>query len=258
MVSRAKPLGRTNEGGLPDGASGHNDRKRLQVRLLGNFELLVAGEPKVIPQPGQRLIAMLALDHGGWLGRTQIAGTLWPDSTETAARSNLRSALSSLGSLRSIVVETTPDNLRLEPHVTVDLQNCRRIARRMLDGPDHVTGGLLSAFAADLLPHWDDGWLEPERESYRQLRLHLLEKMSERLTREGRFGRAVEAGLLAVAAAPLRESAHRAVIRALAAEGNRGEALDRYNALAAMLNRELGVEPSFRFEDVLVEANRHS
>jgi DNA-binding SARP family transcriptional activator len=37
-----------------------------------------------------------------------------------------------------------------------------------------------------------------EREHFRQLRLHALEKLCERLTDEGRFRQAVKAGLAAV------------------------------------------------------------
>jgi DNA-binding SARP family transcriptional activator len=65
----------------------------------------------------------------------------------------------------------------------------------------------------------------------------------------------MEAALLAIEGAPLRESAHRALIRALAAEGNRGEAMSRYAVLREMLDRELGVEPSFEVDDVLGEAS---
>jgi DNA-binding SARP family transcriptional activator len=96
--------------------------------------------------------------------------------------------------------------------------------------------------------------VEPERESYRQLRLHALEALSNLLIAEGRFGEAVETGLMAVAAAPLRESAHRAVIRAMVMEGNRAEALCHHHLLSDLLQDELGVEPTFGVDDVLGES----
>ena len=43
---------------------------------------------------------------------------------------------------------------------------------------------------------------------------------------------------------PLRESAHRAVIRAHLAEGNRAAALRQYAQLRRLLHAELGAEPS--------------
>ena len=83
-----------------------------------------------------------------------------------------------------------------------------------------------------------------EREHFRQLRLHALEKLCEQLTDEGRFGQAVEAGLAAVSSEPLRESAHRVLIRAYLKEGNWGEAVRQYEACRQVLRHELGIDPS--------------
>jgi DNA-binding SARP family transcriptional activator len=223
---------------------------RPNVRLLGCFEVLVDDEPKNISLPAQRLLAMLALEQGGTCERSYVAGTLWPDSAESAARSNLRSALSNLGRLRGMMIEIMPGSIRLAPHLRVDLYEHRERASRLLDPDDQGNDVLVSAFASDLLPHWDEVWVESERESYRQLRVHVLERLSDRLTKLGRYAEGIQAALLAVDAAPLRESAHRAVINALAAEGNRGEAMARYTELCDLLDRELGVEPSFRIDDV--------
>jgi SARP family transcriptional regulator, regulator of embCAB operon len=50
-------------------------------------------------------------------------------------------------------------------------------------------------------------------------------------------------GLAAVAAAPLREGAHRELIRLHVAEGNRAEAMRQYERCAGRLRRELRLEP---------------
>jgi DNA-binding SARP family transcriptional activator len=110
-------------------------------------------------------------------------------------------------------------------------------------------------FAVDLLPDWSDPWVEPERESYRQLRLHALETLSRRLAEANRTSEALEAGLMAVSAAPFRETAHQAVIRALVVEGNRGEAVCHYQRLCVLFERELGIKPSFLLEDMFTEAS---
>jgi Bacterial transcriptional activator domain len=64
------------------------------------------------------------------------------------------------------------------------------------------------------------------------------------LTGAGRFGAAVQAGLAAVAGEPLRESAHRTLIRAHLAEGNPGEAVRQYHLYRRLLADELAIEPS--------------
>jgi len=64
-----------------------------------------------------------------------------------------------------------------------------------------------------------------ERERYHELRLRALKALCDRELRAGRLPQAVAAGLEAVRAEPLRDSARRALIRAHLAEGNNAEAL---------------------------------
>jgi DNA-binding SARP family transcriptional activator len=64
-----------------------------------------------------------------------------------------------------------------------------------------------------LFPGWYDDWVLLERERLRRLRLHALEVLADKLVREGRYGEAVQATYAAVRTEPLRESAHRAVVR---------------------------------------------
>ncbi|HEY6203669.1 MAG TPA: bacterial transcriptional activator domain-containing protein [Candidatus Limnocylindria bacterium] len=81
-----------------------------------------------------------------------------------------------------------------------------------------LTGG-------ELLADWCDEWVLLERERLRQLRLHALEVLTQRLVTVGRYADAMEVALAALRSEPLRESAHRAVISVHLAEGNRSEAL---------------------------------
>ena len=110
----------------------------------------------------------------------------------------------------------------------VRLARCgRRPARgaeagaRVLSGGGPPLGLDLLCRAGELLPHWYDDWVVIERERFRQLRLHALDALCESLAAAGRYAAAVEAGRASVAAEPLRESAHRLLIQAHLAEGNR-------------------------------------
>ncbi|UMG91521.1 bacterial transcriptional activator domain-containing protein [Nocardioides sp. TF02-7] len=96
----------------------------------------------------------------------------------------------------------------------------------------------------DLLPDWDEEWLAMERESFRQLRLHALERVAAESCDRGRFTDALSAGLCAVRSEPLRESAHRTVIAVHLAEGNFAEALRQYDGYRRLLAHELGLPPS--------------
>ncbi len=103
----------------------------------------------------------------------------------------------------------------------------------------------------ELLPEWYDDWVLLERERLRQIRLHSLEALCTRLSTLGRHGLAIEAGLAAVRAEPLRESAHRVVIRAHLAEGNASEALRQFAELVNVLSENLGIAPSAATADLV-------
>ena len=68
--------------------------RTLEIRLFGRFELRHAGAPiPLASRPGQSLLAYLALTAGTQHRREQLAGMLWPESTEAGARGYLRAAL---------------------------------------------------------------------------------------------------------------------------------------------------------------------
>jgi len=70
-----------------------------------------------------------------------------------------------------------------------------------------------------------------------------------------RLEEALEVGLAAVAAEPLRESAHRAVVSVHLAEGNTAEAIRQYRLCRRLLKEQLGVEPSPRMHQLFQEVH---
>ena len=180
------------------------------VRLLRSFELRHGRDRVALPPSVQRLLAFLALE-GGVLSRMYVAGTLWIDSSQEGASANLRTALWRLRRLPYPLVDSTPSHLSLASEVRVDLHTVTDAARRAdADASSASDQDLEQILAAgELLPDWYDEWLLIGREQFRQVRLHALESLCDRLTRRGRYGKAIELGLAAVAGEPLRESAHR-------------------------------------------------
>ena len=217
-----------------------------RLTLLGGFGLFV-GDDAVPLAPGpQRLVALLAV-HDMALGRSYVAGVLWGDSSEARAHGSLRSTLCKLRTARPGVVFIRGDSLELSPEVDVDLRRAMRLARALVTGSfdeEAIVALLEPRFCCELLPGWYDEWVLLERERHRQLSLYALESLCEHLTAVGRYGAAVLAGLAAVDREPLRESAHRALMRAHIAEGNAGEAIRRYRLYQQIAARDLGVEPS--------------
>jgi DNA-binding SARP family transcriptional activator len=194
----------------------------------------------------QRLVAFLAL-HNRPLLRVYVAGSLWIDASEQRSHANLRSALWRLRQTRRRIVEATPSHLSLGPGVEVDVHRVLALTRGLLRDPETPTG-LDQELTGDLLPDWYDDWLDVERERLRQLRLHALEAVAERLLADRRYGEAVEAALAALETDPLRESAHRLLVKVYLAEGNWGEALRQYRVFCGRLRDELGLRPSGQME----------
>jgi DNA-binding SARP family transcriptional activator len=222
----------------------------IQLGLLKGFELRQGAKPVRLPLSAQRLLAFVAL-HDRPLQRLYVAGTLWLDSTQDAANANLRTALWRLRRPGCVLVHSTPTELALAEGVVVDLRETAKTAKRVLahDGDSADLGAL--CVAGDLLPDWYDDWLLVERERFRQLRLHALESLAEDLAAGAQYAAAAEAALAAIAAEPLRESAHRALVRLHLTEGNVAEAIRQYTVYADLLRDELGLEPSATMQSLV-------
>ena len=224
---------------------------RVRLTLLHAFELSCEGEPVALPMTAQRVLAFVAL-HDRPLRRLYVSGTLWLDSPEERASASLRSGLWRLHRTGRQLVVTNGQLLALGRDVEVDLRRSEALARRALDTADPDALGVdATALNADLLPDWYEDWVLIERERYRQVRLRALDALCERLTQANRLGEALDAGLAAVAGEPLRESAHRAVVRVHLAEGNVAEAIRQYRLCRRLLNEHLGIEPSERMDELL-------
>lgn len=214
------------------------------MHVLGSFEIVLDDLRPTLPLPTQRLVTLLALRRE--IGRTQAAGVLWPEVEHTHALANLRTALWRLRSVCPGIVSTCGSELRTDPETTIDLREAEELAHRIMQDslPLYEAREASAMLGDDLLPDRDDEWLEFERERFRELRVHALERLSERLSAWREHAEAVQCGLLAVQAEPLRESAHRALMRAHIAEGNRARAVQQFRLLERQLELELQVSPS--------------
>jgi DNA-binding SARP family transcriptional activator len=222
------------------------------LTLIDGFELRCDGEPAPLPLAAQRLVAFLALRDRPLL-RIHVAGTLWLHHSENRSHANLRTALWRLGRASGAVVEATTSHVGLSDAVVVDVHRMIAQARGVLEDPSAAAGLEDADLEGDLLPGWYDDWVLMERERLRQLRVHALERLAEHATRLGRHGQAVDRAITAIQADPLRESAHRVLIRAYAAEGNTGLALRQYRECCRMLREQLEVGPSREMRELVAE-----
>jgi len=227
----------------------------VTVTLLKSFALSAGQSRVAISSSAQRLVAFLALQDRPRT-RTYVAGMLWPENTVTRANANLRSSLWRATRTGYQVIDASPQEMAIAKHVDVDIHAAVTCAHRLLDNSrpcdDILTTQTRIDLSADLLPDWSENeWVLIEQEQFHQLRLHALEAMSERLVTAGRHGEAVAAALAAVRAEPLRESAHRVLVKAHLAAGNRAAALRQYEQCRRVLLDELGLEPSATLRTLL-------
>jgi DNA-binding SARP family transcriptional activator len=228
----------------------------------------------------QRLVALLALR--GPQSRTLASMALWPGVDEAHARTSARATLWTLANQAPGLVEAVAGDVQVARDVHVDVHRFLALTRSILDGDARMSAappGTLAAgsggrripsppgtaervdlsdmLGGDLLPSWQDDWIVLERERLRQLRLHVLEQLAADLVAQRRFAEALQVALDAVAIDPLRESAHRMVVRIHLSEGNVAEALRRYERFRLLLKEALGIEPSRQMTE-LVEWVYHS
>ncbi len=218
---------------------------RLSLELLGAFRLTQPnGDDIALTATGERVVAFVAL-HGNPVRRCVVAGSLWPDSSEARSSGSLRSALWRISESTRCAIDAVGSSLRLSSTVAVDVEHVVETTRGLTHGnapPDSVS--LIRQLEHDLLPDWYDDWIMLHRERWRQIRLHALESLADVLRTAGDCSTASEAGLAALRADPLRETAHRVLIQTYLSEGNRPEALRQYHAYETIMRDELGLQPS--------------
>jgi DNA-binding SARP family transcriptional activator len=236
------------------GADGAGTASGPRLHVLGDLEVIDAGEPLRVSLAAQRVLALVAVVHRERpASRTTLAEQLWLDLSAERAVSNLRSTLWRMPRPRGrALVTCTPRTVRLAPELAVDLWD----ADEQIRSP----GGALdpALLRHDLLPRWDEEWLSVEREAFRQRRLHALESSSRTLREGGHYAEALTAALSAVRAEPLRETAHLRVIQVHLDEGNQSEAVRQYHHYRELLAAELGLGPSPALSEVMAPLLRRS
>src|SRR5262249_27174192 len=227
-------------------------RPRTTLRLFDGFELRRGGRPLVVAENAQRLVAFLAI-AGKPQRRSIVAGSLWMDTTDERASANLRTALWKIRKLDESIVECAGELLSLSSQIRIDTRAALDQVQRVLSRDPELSDvdSNWSTLTGELLPMWDDGWIVFERERLRQLCIHGLEALATRLSALGRHAEAVDVGLSAVSADPLRETAQRALICAHLAEGNMAEARRQFERYRVVLADSLGIEPSSSLEELV-------
>ena len=218
----------------------------------------------------QALLIYLAIESG-LQPREHLATLLWPESSSERSHASLRNTLDHLqtalrqasGLAQTSYLYITHNSLGLNPEAEIDLDlhtieqayalaRADRSSRALPDGSASLPllqsaaacqrGDFLAGFSLSDAPDFDD-WETNQREVWNRRLGLILDRLSEIQFASGEFAGAAETAARWIALDALNEVAYRRKMRAHFAAGERGQALETYEACRAVLAAELGIEP---------------
>ena len=242
----------------------------LHIYALGTPEVRL-GE-HLVTFPTQKTLALLVYlaIEGGIQPREHLATLLWPESNPERSYANLRNTLNHLQTgLRRVDDQSSPYlvtthhalGLNADAEIDLDLNTIAhayalaradRSSRMVPEGSaslpilqsaaDRQRGEFLAGFSLGDAPGFDD-WAAIQREVWHRRLGLILDRLSEIQFAQGVFSGATETASQWIALDTLNEVAYRRKMRAHFAAGERGQALETYQACEAILAAELGIEP---------------
>ncbi|MFW6082604.1 MAG: AfsR/SARP family transcriptional regulator, partial [Chloroflexota bacterium] len=240
----------------------------LRVVLLGGLGITCDGEPVTgfTSKKSPALLSYLittARPHS----REALSVLLWDESGEGRARASLRTVLWDLRQHLPRYVDADRKTVAFDteaPHwfdvsefgagVEVLLGSGGSGEDRDLPlTEEQLRAGekALSLYRGDFLAGFHvseatgfESWMLRKREWARQLAVQGWHRLVIHYAAEQRYIKGIEAATQLLGIAPWQEETHRQLMRLLALNGQRGAALAQYESCCAMLDDELGVEPT--------------
>jgi DNA-binding SARP family transcriptional activator len=240
----------------PQGSSSKGQSSVLaRLRLIGQMEAWTLTSESVLPagRKTRALLAIVALGAPRPVLRSRLAEMLWSRRSEEQARASLRQEihrlLEALGPAGGDIISVNRDQLQLVPGaVWVDVEEVLRATP--------ANPASLSLLDGDLLEDLDgvdsafDAWLSVERE---RLRDHARTVAENLLREQSDPETAIPAAQQLLSIDRAHEGAWRALMRAHAARGERGMAIQTYERCRAVLADLLDAAPSPETQRLLSE-----
>lgn len=234
----------------------------IELRLLGPPSATVDGEPappELLWRKHLALLAYLVLTPDRRASRSRLAGLLWGDKPEKAARGSLAEALRIIRSCAGEGLEDAGAGFVRLAEAAVVTDTGRFTA--LIDAGDPVAaaelveGELLEGLA--IPDAWEfEEWLAGERRSWRARSGQALVAAADAVLAAGRPTTAHELAQRALGLTPTSDAACRASMKSLCLGGDRGGALELYERFSAFLDEEIGIGPAE--ETVALAARVHS
>lgn len=243
----------------------------LVLDLFGTFAATVDG--RVVDgfrsNKTRGLLAYLALEAGRAHARSSLAALFWPETPDQVAAKNLRLTLHRLRAALDDAAAGMADALLFTPRgqiqlnaavLTLDVAQftaalaqvgahhhtdpalCPACRQRLEQAAALARGELLAGFGLEDAPPFEE-WLLMQRERLAHQSIVALHMLAAACQALGDHPRAYLYAARQIELDPFRETAYRQAMAALAASGQRSEALARYQSCVRVLAEELGIEP---------------
>ncbi|MCL6432005.1 MAG: AAA family ATPase [Anaerolineae bacterium] len=226
---------------------------RLAARFFGFPEVTLGGAPlRLERHKTMALLAYLAMTAQRH-GREALAALFWPDYEAPQANAYLRHSLWELRkALGEGFLEAEREALAVIPgeHLWVDVIRFQQLVAaagtgqpaQLEEAAALYRGDFMAGFTLRDCPEFDD-WQSLTAEALRRQLQQVLATLVRAYEERGERTPALETARRWLAVDPLDEAPHRALMRLYAHAGQRGAALDQYEACRALLRDELGAEP---------------
>jgi DNA-binding SARP family transcriptional activator len=234
---------------------------KLTISLLGN--ILVSLDGKAVTHfesvKVTALLAYLAAEAGRPQRRGAVAGLLWPDWPEEAASKNLRHTLYSLRKAlgdppcleadRQMITlipgeDCRVDVIELEASLDAALadRQLRSAVERLEQVVEQIGGGFLDGFTLDDSPAYEE-WVLGRRAHHNQQVLEALGLLADWHEQASAYYRAEIFARRELEIEAWREEAYRQLMRVLALQGKRSQALAQYETCKKILQDGLATQP---------------
>jgi len=240
----------------------------LALSFLGPFSVTLHDQllTRFESDKVRALLIYLAIEAGKPHRRSALAGLIWPNSPESAARACLRNALADL---RQMIQDQSAD----PPYLRIDRESIQmnlssdhwldvRAFEERLDFDDQLLinglralrienfksaaalyhGAFLEGFSLKDSPEFEQ-WALVMRENLHHKAVSVLSRLALEFEQAGDFDQACAYALRLVALEPAHEATHRQIMRLLAQNGQRAAALAQYEACRRILADDLCVQP---------------
>jgi DNA-binding SARP family transcriptional activator/predicted ATPase len=242
---------------------------RLEMRLLGSFQVSLDGQPVTgfESDKARALLAYMTVEMNRPHRRERLAGLLWSELPENTARAYLRRVLANV---RRVI----GDHKAEPPFLLIDRQTIQfnqagdywldfqafltalkpdesgKIACRDLEQEiTNFGGSFLEGFSIPDSIAFEE-WLLLQREKVERGMQDAFQHLVSASKQRGKYDRAMDFAKRWVDLAPWDERAYQELMRLLFQNGQRSQALGQYNRCRKLLWDELGVTPSAETDEL--------